>query len=740
MTEQYGFSDLEQLRSELIKVSLTHVTTLERYITDKQDGFCHLLATSHKDSLASTSTCVSSLVKAGRWKELTLGPTQEGGAAPKKPLSHEARAAQLTTFTARTASKLISKNNSAKLGENNPFSLSFVVEGVLDCIDAADQYEGASQHLEKIETKIAPLLAGYLSEGYLAVDFAALSPEKQRERRSKPGAISIWPYPPSAYLTQLVYRVVERCGKSTPDIKRYVQSWSRSEVLKQIALITAKSRSADPLQLAYAIILSVITIPDEDTTPEDKEIFSHALALFFHSQKEDGTWPASSPMFHYADVGSAYSFEYEVLAQLLACAPLRDELLLYLPQLRRSVANLKNTHYDLSPSNPGKQIAWASGHHPQLRGAESWSTASVYQFAFALERLVAEAIRRSVFRELKVIYQGSPKASKRPTADDDGSSLAPGFLDADLNDPAAAKPQSLIKSLATRFVYPIARDADSVGKGRKLPGSTPMSAILYGPPGTSKTELAKIVSTYLNWPLLSVDPSYVVKEGIDNVQPMANRLFDMLLAVEQIVVLLDEFDEMGRDRAGNDNILSRFITTAMLPKLAEINKERKIVFLLATNYLTGFDAAFRRGGRFDMQLQVMQPNLTSKLVADTPNVSEGWGSTLSTVIRMFKKPAEKKVIKAKINDFTFLETRKVVQEIQGALNGGAEAIRVQAIIDAAWKVCTLEKANDTGFRRGDPGAQPDVSGTNAARAESANSRETWRTTCEKERLEIRLPS
>lgn len=740
MGEQYGFSDLEQLRSELIKVSLTHVTTLERYITDNQDGFCHLLATSSKDSLASTSTCVSSLVKAGRWKELTLRPTQGGIAAQEKPLSHEARAAHLATFTARTAGKLISKNNSAKLGIDNPFSLSFVVEGVLDCIDAVEQYEGATQHLKKINTEIAPLLAGYLSRGYLAVDFATLPVEKQGERRSKPGAISIWPYPPSAYLTQLVYRVVERCALATTEIKRHVQSWSRSEVLKQIALITAKSRSADPLQLAYAIILSVVTIPDEDTTPEDKEIFSHALALFFQSQKEDGTWPASSPMFHYADVGSAYSFEYEVLAQLLACAPLRDELLLYLPQLRRSVANLKNTLYDLSPSNPGKQIAWASGHHPQLRGAESWSTASVYQFAFALERLVAEAIRRSVFRELKVIYQGSPKASKKPAADDDGSLLAPGFLDADLNDPAAAKPQSLIKSLATRFVYPIAKVADSVGKGRKLPGSTPMSAILYGPPGTSKTELAKIVSSYLNWPLLSVDPSYVVKEGIDNVQPMANRLFDMLLAVEQIVVLLDEFDEMGRDRAGNDNILSRFITTAMLPKLAEINKERKIVFLLATNYLTGFDAAFRRGGRFDMQLQVMQPNLASKLVADTANVSEGWGKTLSTALGLFTKAAEKKAIEERINDFTFLETRKVVQEIQSALDAKVPKARLKAIIDAAWKVCTLEKANDTGFRRGDQGAQTDGNASNGNRTESVNYRETWRSTCKKERLEIRLPS
>jgi hypothetical protein len=44
------------------------------------------------------------------------------------------------------------------------------------------------------------------------------------------------------------------------------------------------------------------------------------------------------------------------------------------------------------------------------------------------------------------------------------------------------------------------------------------------------------------------------------------------------IMLLDEFDEMGRDRARNRELLSRFITTAMLPKLARINEERKSSF------------------------------------------------------------------------------------------------------------------------------------------------------------------
>jgi SpoVK/Ycf46/Vps4 family AAA+-type ATPase len=125
--------------------------------------------------------------------------------------------------------------------------------------------------------------------------------------------------------------------------------------------------------------------------------------------------------------------------------------------------------------------------------------------------------------------------------------------------------------------------------------------------------LARAIADYLNWPQLVVDQSYFVKTGMDNIQSQADKLFSMLSAAETIVVLLDEFDEMVRAREQAEDILSRFLTTAMLPKLAKINESRKIVFLVATNYIGNFDLAISRRGRFDLILQVMPPYLDAKL-------------------------------------------------------------------------------------------------------------------------------
>jgi SpoVK/Ycf46/Vps4 family AAA+-type ATPase len=59
--------------------------------------------------------------------------------------------------------------------------------------------------------------------------------------------------------------------------------------------------------------------------------------------------------------------------------------------------------------------------------------------------------------------------------------------------------------------------------------------------------------------------------------------------------------------------LSRFFTTAMLPKLTLINKRRRVILIVATNHVEAFDSAILRRGRFDLVIQVMPPSTPEKL-------------------------------------------------------------------------------------------------------------------------------
>ena len=591
-----------------------HVPTMNHYASSDGKGFWHQPSARQIASISSTATCVSSLVRAGLWKH----KLRKWGATPD------------------VAARLLKRPwKSANLLANNPFSLSFIAEGVLDLIQA-DPYPGWEKDRDLVRNDIAPLLIRRMNSSKAPLEV--------------PGSVCIEPYPPSAYLTQLAFRIVKRCISSgdaqTQKLVQSVRTWARSEIDRQLALISTRSRIADPLQLAYAIILAVTASVDERTSPEEKALIRNALSVFFSSQLPDGTWPPSQHLFYYPKVGNAQCFDYELLTQLLGCEQLQDELLQFLPKLELAATQLRHASFDLGVSPDGLAVGWASGHHPQIEGPESWSTASVYAFVHTLDRLVAEATRRAVFVELRAVYTSPERAGSNKPAD-----FAPDFLDATLN--VNGEPHSLKEVLGSYFVFPIDREKTEIVNGGSLDATTPMSAILFGPPGTSKTELAKLISKFLGWPLLSVDPSYLVQDGMDHLHARANHLFSMLTMLEQTVVLLDEFDEMGRDRSQPQELLSRFITTSMLPKLAAINKARKIVFLLATNHVSHFDAAFSRGGRFDMILQVMPPTTAAKLA------HAKWSGILNAALGELsgKKRTEAETC---LGDLTFLETQQLV--------------------------------------------------------------------------------
>jgi SpoVK/Ycf46/Vps4 family AAA+-type ATPase len=59
--------------------------------------------------------------------------------------------------------------------------------------------------------------------------------------------------------------------------------------------------------------------------------------------------------------------------------------------------------------------------------------------------------------------------------------------------------------------------------------------------------------------------------------------------------------------------VSRFFTTAMLPKLTLLNKRRRVALLVATNHVEAFDSAILRRGRFDVVVQIMPPTADEKL-------------------------------------------------------------------------------------------------------------------------------
>jgi hypothetical protein len=498
-------------------------------------------------------------------------------------------------------------------------------------------------------------------------------------------------YPPSAYMTQLAVRALKRNRPELLDkeLTDRISAWAWSELSRQLALVLARSNTVDYYQLAYcATILAGFDEPGR-ATPEQRLLIDAAIDQVFAGQLPDGSWPRSAPIFDIPGSGSSYCYEAEMLSQLLSEHNLEDRLLKHLPPLHKTYEWLVGSAYQLH----GGALAWASGHR-QTHGPESWATAACYHFIHAFERLVSEQVRRTVFDYLRTAY--SPPSAPRRNEEE----FAIGLLDSELK--VGGRPASLRSVLYRQFVRPVAECAGQVAAGGTIPFKTPNTAILFGPPGTSKTELTKAIADFLGWPRLTLDPSHFVRRGIELISAEADILFTMLEAMDRVVVLLDEIDELVRDRAAAQEALSRFLTTSMLPKLAGINKSKHIIFVVATNHIEQFDIAISRPGRFDLILQIMPPTANEKL------------RRFPELARHFEEVVEDDANrKDQLAQLTYDEAARLADRLRGG-KSRAEAL---SFLDQEFHGCTLNSPVD--------------------RLQSASL--TWKVVSDQHRNRIRLP-
>ena len=561
-----AFEELKDLSEYLDRILDYADASLAYYRDPDKGGFAHLVNPEdgiRKTSKASTATCLGYLSAAGEING-------EGWDDKRK---------RLRNFL------IDDRWTSAELEVDNPFTSSFLLEA----IHALGAMEGLTpKRVATVKAKIKMLNAKLVEAE---------------------GALSIDEYPATAFLTFKVVRALVLWSELTEAARDAVKLWIWGHLYQESMLIASDSPDADYLELAYALLTASRTSPLNHMTPRERRVLRHAVDQFFSGQRDDGTWPRSRPLFRYPGIGNAYAYDYELLVSLLTDPQLNKFVEPHLGCLRKAAWALDPRQVPLVRRSADKDdktpaFGWSSEHHGGKFQAESWPTASVFHYCFELQRLISHAVRRDVFD-----YVDAPYDEPLPEAPD--SVPLEDILDSNVEYDGQVK--SFKDLLKANFLEPLIAERDAVRDGRAFGEKTKVSAILYGPPGTSKTRLSKMIAKALGWPLLSLDPSHLTRRGLDAVHAEADALFGRLKRCDQVVVLLDEIDELVREREASGEITSRFLTTAMLPKIADLHSRRKLVYLVATNHVENFDPAISRPGRFDVIVPVMPPTAEEKL-------------------------------------------------------------------------------------------------------------------------------
>jgi Cdc6-like AAA superfamily ATPase len=248
-------------------------------------------------------------------------------------------------------------------------------------------------------------------------------------------------------------------------------------------------------------------------------------------------------------------------------------------------------------------VGWCSDHAYETPLVESWTSAIVLQSMLSLQMVLQESRRQSILRKYKCI---------RPDDSD-----WPKWLrwDTFIKKNEMDRRHPVLRYLAEKLIKPLQSEP------RGLPALHPrsVSALLFGPPGTSKTTIVKAVADALHWPVVMLSPGNFIEHGLEYIEAQASEVFQDLLELSRAVVIFDECDELFRNRAPLTQTeqtrgITAFVTASMLPKLQELHDRGNVLFFICTNSFDSMDPAVKRGGRIDHVIGVGPPDLGCRKV------------------------------------------------------------------------------------------------------------------------------
>ncbi|KAK6788520.1 hypothetical protein RDI58_012318 [Solanum bulbocastanum] len=139
--------------------------------------------------------------------------------------------------------------------------------------------------------------------------------------------------------------------------------------------------------------------------------------------------------------------------------------------------------------------------------------------------------------------------------------------------------------------------------------------LLHGPPGCSKTTLAKAAAHAAQASFFSLSGAELYSMYVGEGEALLRNAFRRARLAAPSIIFFDEADVVATKRGGGSSgssIVGERLLSTLLTEMDGLEQSKGILVLAATNRPHAIDAALMRPGRFDLVLYVPPPDLDAR--------------------------------------------------------------------------------------------------------------------------------